>query len=470
MTTDGRLAIVRPEPETRTLKRLSWLAAASFTLFGLLPVVTSSDEVRAHTTAGRFDGEDSVCYVQKNSIVGLLNPGRSPVTVDVTFVGNGGASTRTVSMDGPGTMNVDPGPNFVGSAVVSANQQIVAIVNTVSQTGFGASRCGNTSTFRRAFPFISNDQEFIVYNTGLGTTTVSNYATTPSGMQSPVITATLSVSGTTTTTLRDLDANKLTKPLNMNAFSTQQPIAAFTRYAGPNGLDEVLPGAGFFDGGDQNYLPLGDPRGRNSSGNEPITVTGYVQSTGSGAGSDGTAFVDLLGPDGSVMEVISSTLPTGGNFQFSAVSTSSNPIVAVAIDAQNATAAALYNGLGGSNRVAGRVVSAWPSATASEAIAKKGFAFGAASSSDSEVSLILRNIGKGTARVKVRIFDGDTGKKRQSGKANIRAGGTATIPYKQRARGTNLYADIKVKGKGSVLGWLMRTADGDIDFYPAVSR
>jgi len=68
------------------------------------------------------------------------------------------------------------------------------------------------------------------------------------------------------------------------------------------------------------------------------------------------------------------------------------------------------------------------------------------------------------------VFDGDTGKKVQAGKATIAAGATATMPFKKRARGNNLYTEITIKGKGSVAAWLMRNFKGDVDFYAAVPR
>ena len=122
----------------------------------------------------------------------------------------------------------------------------------------------------------------------------------------------------------------------------------------------------------------------------------------------------------------------------------------------------------GSRRPRGAAGSgAWPSSSGADVITKRAYAFGAPSSRESKVSIILHNVGGSVARVKLRVFDGDTGKKRMSRTAKVGSRATAAIPFNQKARGNNLNVEIIVKGKGRILAWLSQEVGGDIDFFRA---
>ena len=113
----------------------------------------------------------------------------------------------------------------------------------------------------------------------------------------------------------------------------------------------------------------------------------------------------------------------------------------------------------------------WRAIGTDDAITKLGYAFGAPSTKNSKVAVVLHNVGDKKAKVKVVAYRAGSinrrGKKLFSRTVRIDPNATATVPYVKRARGDDLYAEIRVRGKGQVLAWLQRTFDIDVDYYPA---
>lgn len=111
----------------------------------------------------------------------------------------------------------------------------------------------------------------------------------------------------------------------------------------------------------------------------------------------------------------------------------------------------------------------WRAVGTDDAITKLGYAFGAPATKSSKVSVVLHNAGDKKAKVKVTVYRARPkgNKKVFSRTVRIDPRGTATVPYLKRARGDDLFAELKVRGKGAILAWLQRTFENDVDYYPA---
>lgn len=106
---------------------------------------------------------------------------------------------------------------------------------------------------------------------------------------------------------------------------------------------------------------------------------------------------------------------------------------------------------------------------AGEPATKRAIAFGALSSEDSIVNVIVQNVGAKKTKVKLIVHRGD-GTKAFGKNLKLKGHATARVKYKKKARGNDLWAEIKVRGKGSVVLWLERIdASGDRTIYPGVT-
>jgi len=469
------------------MSRKMLLAALGFALFTALPLLTPSDEVKAQPLPQVTRNPDVpgaiVCALHelaKEHMAGIavMNRFPDPGFVDVRYVARSGtaAITTTARLDGPGSGYYMPPDGFKGSVHISSTsgQPLAAIVNvyasSTSEAPAASYRCLPAwESWGLIFPIESNKQDIRFQNTDDDPTVVTMYlfdATGGQSQSSPYIRRAKPYQSWATNANKVGDRNVEWPGYALAYGDANNVLNGYTTLdsRSVSGPRDVLPAVDWLNSADQGFLPLPGPRVVGA-----FTATLTIVNHESG---DQPIDVVFLDPDGHTTTAITGTLPSRGIYQRSAVFTPLDPpdLVIVGVDVRAASTYVQYDGLPERGRSTTSRSGAWPASKPTDVITKRGYGFGAPSTKKSKVSVVLHNVGAKTVKVKLRIFDGDTGKKVQSGTATIAAGGSATVPFKKRARGGNLFAEISVKGKGSVLGWLMRTHKGDADFYTAVPR
>lgn len=459
----------------RDMSRKALLAAAGFALFTALPVLTPSDEVKAYPVPQVLRGpEMKGCYLpgSGSSGINVMNTGRSATNVRVDYYESSGTPvtvTNTI-LTGPGSGYLPTPGSFRGSAVVSSDSPVAAIVNvfgtgTVDGQGSAYPCPAAYSSTGAIYPINDGKQKFVIQNLTNSQTDVLIWYYSPTGQTEGPGPDSLDPRETKQFSGKQVGADSSNVPGTGWPFNfTPSSFVAFNLLQQGSGKIPplVLPGVDASAGDTESYMPL------------PFTSDAVVYSTTWSVHNPGSSpqsvKVTYFRSDGQPGPTITDTIPALGQSRGSVELSSGGPLVAIQnVSSDDTTINATYTGFNQRGRAAPGS-GALAGTGASRLLTKRGYAFGAPSSKKSKVTAVLRNVGTKKAVVKLRVFDGDTGKKVQAGKATIAAGATATMPFKKRARGNNLYTEITIKGKGSVAAWLMRNFKGDVDFYAAVPR
>ena len=452
------------------MSRKTLLAGAGFVLFTALPLLTPGDEVRAYPLPRVEPGPgEKGCVILEpgdNGGLSLLNPTRTSTPYTATY--NLLTGTTTISstglLSGAGSAWLPTPDGFAGSVRLESDRLLAAIVQTYS--GANADSPGSAypcvdpiGTTSANYPILTGGQDLVVWDMSGSGTEIDLWSYSDSGAVKGPFPKILTPRQIRRFAARTFGVTNSTTPGTGQVFSFN-PDSFGSATVLQDG--SVLPGVDAARQDNSWYLPLlphplvGDYRTQCSAHNasfgpQTITRNEYDQ-------------------NGNVIATTEHTIPSWGLLQWSSLVTSAIDALATEIVGTGGTSGnCMYNGIGGGQRAA-KGSGAWASLGASSLITRRGYGFGAASTQQSKVSVMLRNVGKKKTKVKLRIFNGDTGKKVQSAAASIAAGATAMVAYKKRARGNNLYVEITVKGKGTVAAWLMRNFKGDVDFYPAVPR
>ena len=459
------------------MSRKMLLAVLGFAVFTVLPLLTSSDEVRAQSAPAVSRNEDAlVCPVGPAMMTGLQvqNVGTSNATIAVNYYNPNGSSAGSDAfmVQGPGSTSTMLPSGFIGAAVVSSDTgQVAAVVTSyggdTANSPFSAFRCPQGFPGSGLVgPVEDNKQPIYNQNVAGSSTEVTNWFYDQSGGQSTKsYTAKLNPNQMKKTNAKKAGGKKGGTPGTILSYGDFfRAVYAYTLLAS-QASDEPpdhVGGVDFGSAADVGYLSI-PPAAPGRAATGTINILSHFS-------GDQDVVLTFFDDQGSPTETITGTLPGQGVYQHSATITSTG------------SSSLIYRGSGLSGnwthqQSSGDGIRAtlrsgnWPAAKPTDVLTKRGYAFGASSTQQAKVSVVLQNVGTKKVKVKVRIFNGDTGKKVQGGTVNIEAGGVGTLPFKKRARGENLYAEISVKGKGgAVVGSLMRSYQGDVDFYPAVPR
>lgn len=379
--------------------------------------------------------------------------GKLDATISGTIDPNGAAWK---GIDESGLAN-----GWSGAAVLTADRPIAATVNVTRNadgTGAGSSWTAalDTGFGANIIPLLSRNISLTIHNTGADTM-ADLFAFGADGQGT----------GTFSTT-----------PIGLNETVTE------TLSNIPGGLDVTLPATGqvFFKSGNLPavWVTLG-----NTLADLPTLLPAYTEFNGEGLCLPGTGlgthYTGFVQPIGNISGTISFYNQVGAvisGTQFATPNFGLTPIpgppgtysacVFTEPDAQ--LVGVVGEGYGGGNRAgrATRFLSAARGFSGGDIITKSAIAFGAVSSKQSAVSLYVMNVGTKKAKVRVTLKDGSGKKTQAKTLKNIPPRGVGVLDYGKKSRGNDIFADIKVKGSGSILAWLVRAQDGDAQIIPAL--
>lgn len=411
------------------------------------------------------------------TVFSVQNLGSSPSDVTVTYVNQNGtlAMQQVVEVPGSGNVFVDNSTvglpdGFLGSAVLSSDGKFQAIANVTSRPGgegYGSGYAGyQPPLFDPSRNSLGLTDTLTLQNVGQSMANADTYLVDENGNADPGFIARTLEAGqivtlTGTASLETpITATTLVTYRTTNTYSSRTPahIANLNVNAGSSDYPAVVPPTSPDMGqGTTLYIPLSVATKAGFSSSCTIQNVGTVDTDVVGV------FYDSAG--GKPAGQFSVDVPCAGyvrrpGFQGSVVLSADQPLAAFCT--QRTT--------DGQRTGARTETMTYAVRGVAETARKRALVFGAVSSRRSTVWVGLLNAGTKRVKAKVIVRRGSDGKKLFARTVKAKGHATSFLKYKHKAWGTDTYAEVRVRGKGKVVAYLVRLdkQSGDFTYYPGV--